>query len=227
MVYDRSLKPIFRDSVRVAEALNGQVENGMLMVDQVRASLAPGDYFLATQVRDPISRKIQARKTYVTVPSFRGQALALSDLELAGQIVEVEDHAPAGKFQKGDLHVVPLPSKIFAKSQPVYLYYEVYNLTRDAFGQTHYRVEYALKGVAGTGSRLIRGLGRLLGQTPQADGVQIAYEHTGTATWEPLYIALDVPQNSEEQLEIAVAVTDLNRPDQAGVHKRARFALGD
>ena len=76
-------------------------------------------------------------------------ALALSDLELAGQIVEVGEQA--GKFQKGDLRVVPLPSKIFAKGQPVYLYYEVYNLSRDAFGQTRYRVEYRLKGVQGSG----------------------------------------------------------------------------
>ncbi len=223
VVYDRSLRPVFRDSVRVAEAISGEAGKGTLMVDQVRAALSPGQYFLATQVRDPISRKIQAHKTYVTVQSFRGEALALSDLELAGQIVEVEEQV--GKFQKGDLRVVPLPSKTFAKAQPVYLYYEVYNLSRDAFGQTSYRVEYRLKGIQGTG--VIRGLGRLLGQTPRADGVQISYEHTGTATSEPLYIALDVPENSKEQLEIEVVVTDLNKSDTPSVSKQAQFVLGD
>ncbi|MYD59728.1 MAG: GWxTD domain-containing protein [Gemmatimonadetes bacterium] len=223
VVYDRSLRPVFRDSVRVAEAISGQAEKGTLMVDQVRAALSPGQYFLAAQVRDPISRKVQVHKTYVAVSSFRGEALALSDLELAGQIVEVGEQA--GKFQKGDLRVVPLPSKIFAKAQPVYLYYEVYNLNRDAFGQTRYRVEYRLKGVQGTG--LIRGLGRLLSQTPQTDGVQISYEHTGTAISEPLYIALDVPENSKEQLEIEVVVTDLNRPNTPSVSKQAQFLLGD
>ena len=223
VVYDRSLRPVFRDSVRVAEAIGGEAGKGTLMVDQVRAALSPGQYFLATQVRDPISRKIQAHKTYVTVQSFRGEALALSDLELAGQIVEVEEQV--GKFQKGDLRVVPLPSKTFAKAQPVYLYYEVYNLSRDAFGQTSYRVEYRLKGIQSTG--VIRGLGRLLGQTPRADGVQISYEHTGTATSEPLYIALDVPENSKEQLEIEVVVTDLNKSDTPSVSKQAQFVLGD
>ena len=223
VIYDRSLRPVFRDSVRVAEAISGQTGKGTLMVDQVRAALSPGQYFLAAQVRDPISRKIQAHKTYITVPSFRGEALALSDLELAGQIVEVGEQA--GKFQKGNLQVVPLPSKTFAKGQPVYLYYEIYNLSRDAFGQTSYRVEYRLKGVQGTG--LIRGLGRLLSQTARTDGVQISYEHTGTATSEPLYIALDVPENSEEQLEIEVVVTDLNRPNTPSVSKQARFLLGD
>ncbi|MXX12636.1 MAG: GWxTD domain-containing protein, partial [Gemmatimonadetes bacterium] len=223
VVYDRSLRPVFRDSVRVAEAISGQAEKGTLMVDQVRAALSPGQYLLGTQVRDPISRKVQVHKTYVAVSSFRGEALALSDLELAGQIVEVGEQA--GKFQKGDLRVVPLPSKIFAKGQPVYLYYEVYNLSRDAFGQTRYRVEYRLKGVQGTG--LIRGLGRLLSQTPQTDGVQISYEHTGTAISEPLYIALDVPENSKEQLEIEVVVTDLNRPNTPSVSKQAQFLLGE
>lgn len=223
VVYDRSLRPVFRDSVRVAEAISEQAGKGSLMVDQVRAALSPGQYLLGTQVRDPISRKVQVHKTYVAVSSFRGEALALSDLELAGQIVEVGEQA--GKFQKGDLQVVPLPSKTFAKGQPVYLYYEVYNLSRDAFGQTRYRVEYRLKGVQGTG--LIRGLGRLLSQTPRADGVQISYEHMGTATSEPLYIALDVPENSKEQLEIEVVVTDLNKPNTPSVSKQARFLLGD
>ena len=223
VVYDRSLRPVFRDSVRVAEAISGQAEKGMLMVDQVRAALSPGQYLLGTQVRDPISRKVQVHKTYVAVSSFRGEALALSDLELAGQIVEVGEQA--GKFQKGNLQVVPLPSKTFAKGQPVYLYYEVYNLSRDAFGQTSYRVEYRLKGVQGTG--LIRGLGRLLSQSPRADGVQISYEHAGTETSESLYIALDVPENSKEQLEIEVVVTDLNKPNTPSVSKQARFLLGD
>ena len=223
VVYDRSLRPVFRDSVRMAEAISGQAEKGTLMVDQTRAALSPGQYLLAAQVRDPISRKIQVHKAYVAVSSFRGEALSLSDLLLAGQIVEVEEQA--GKFQKGDLRVVPLPSKTFAKGQPVYLFYEVYNLSRDAFGQTRYRVEYRIKGVQGTG--LIRGLGRLLSQSPRADGVQISYEHTGTATSEPLYIALDVPENSKEQLEIEVVVTDLNRSNTPSVSKQARFLLGD
>ena len=46
-------------------------------------------------------------------------------------------------------------------------------------------------------------------------------------TWEPLYIALDVPQHSEEQLEIEVVVTDLNAPNPRGVRKQIRFAMGD
>ena len=223
VVYDRSLRPVFRDSVRVAEAISGQADKGTLMVDQVRAVLSPGQYLLGTQVRDPISQKVQVHKTYVAVSSFRGEALALSDLELAGQIVEVGEQA--GKFQKGDFRVVPLPSKTFAKGQPVYLYYEVYNLSRDAFGQTRYRVEYRLKGVQDMG--VVRGLGRLLSQSPQADGVQISYEHAGTATSEPLYIALDVPENSKEQLEIEVVVTDLNRPNTPSVSKQAQFVLGN
>ena len=45
--------------------------------------------------------------------------------------------------------------------------------------------------------------------------MQISYEHTGTATSESLYIALDVPENSKEQLEIEVVVTDLNRVEYA------------
>ena len=69
----------------------------------------------------------------------------VSDLVVAGKIATIEARAE-GKFIRDELEVLPLPSHTFAPEQPVYLYYEVYNLFRDDTGQTHYRVDYAVRG---------------------------------------------------------------------------------
>ena len=59
--------------------------------------------------------------------------MQISDLELAWEIASKET---AGKFAKGDLNVIPMPSRTYQKGQSVFVYYEIYNLKKDEFGQT-------------------------------------------------------------------------------------------
>ena len=218
VVYDRDWQPVFHDSVRVAEKAN--TSTGALMVDQVRAPLPPGGHFVAVQVRDPVSRKVQVFKRELDIENFAPKVLALSDLELAGDVTETD---AGGKFQKGDVRVIPMPSKTFVKGQPVYLYYEVYDLMRDAFGQTKYRVDYVLDGkdASSTGARILGGLGKLLGQVPSAGGVKISYEHTGEKEAESIYIALDVNAVAQSRIDLTVTVTDLN--SEKAVTKKIGF----
>lgn len=46
--------------------------------------------------------------------------LMMSDLEVAG-IIEAHGNHVQSKFGKGDLEVVPMPSRTFVPEQPVYL----------------------------------------------------------------------------------------------------------
>ena len=39
---------------------------------------------------------------------------------------------------------MPNPSLFYMPGQPVFVYYEVYNLAKDEFGATRYRVSYEL-----------------------------------------------------------------------------------
>ncbi|MBT4136638.1 MAG: hypothetical protein HOE48_01925, partial [Candidatus Latescibacteria bacterium] len=223
VVYDREWRSVFQDSNEAVEKVSG-ASSGTLMVDQIRASLKSGPHFVAVEVRDPVSDKIQIFKGDVFINRYRDDVLGLSDLELAG---DVRDASGAGKFVKGDVQVVPLPSKMFLKGQPVYVYYEVYNLTRDTFGQTKYRVDYVLKGKGAStvGARILGGLGKLLGQAPLADGVTISYEHSGEAHWEPIYVGLDVTSVDKPEVELTVMVTDLNAFGAPLVEKTIHFVV--
>lgn len=223
MVYDRNWRSVFQDS-RVAVEQVTDLSLGTLLVDQVRASLKSGPHFVAVQVRDLESKKIQIYKGELDVARYWDGVFAMSDLELAG---DVREGIESGKFVKGDVQVIPLPSKTFVKGQPVYVYYEVYQLARDIFGQTKYRVDYELKGKDATsvGARIVGGLGKLLGQTSQADGVTISYEHVGNADWESIYVALDVTAVEKPEVTLTVVVTDLNAPGTAQVKKTIDFVV--
>ncbi|MCZ6634214.1 MAG: hypothetical protein O7G87_12480, partial [bacterium] len=227
VIYNSSLQAVFRDSVQAQEIVPGDVSAGTLMVDQVRAGLRPGKYFMAIQVRDPVSKRIQVHKGYVELEAYGDLGLRLSDLEVAGLVTEREDEE-VGKFRKGVLEVIPMPSKTFVKGQTVYLYYELYNLVRDSFGQTKYRVDYTLKGSDPSSiARVLGGVGRLLGRSTQKDGVRVSYEHSGQSDWESIYISLDVSPVEGDELEVEVQVTDLNAPGKPSDAKTVRFVLGD
>ena len=66
--------------------------------------------------------------------------LAVSDLLLASDI------KPKTSFPEGrdDLRVTPNPLHTYARSEPVFIYLEIYNLKMDRFGRTKYRISYRL-----------------------------------------------------------------------------------
>jgi len=102
-------------------------------------TIDPGQYQLAVEVGDKRGGSIGTFQEQRAL-SFPDTALAVSDLLLASQI------APANPFPESrqDLTVVPNPLRSFTRSEPVFIYLEVYNLARDAFGRTGYDISYRL-----------------------------------------------------------------------------------
>ncbi|MBT5830650.1 MAG: hypothetical protein HOH77_10700, partial [Candidatus Latescibacteria bacterium] len=200
---------------------------GQLWIDQAKMDLEPGNYFLAARVTDPRSGRLQIYRQDVEVEAYVLPTLMMSDLEVAGKIVELST-PEVGKFMRGDVEVVPLPSHTFAPAQAVYLYYEVYNLFRNEVGQTRYKVDYAVRGVSeSAGARLLRGIGKLLGVTRDDEGVKISYEHQGASDNESVYIALDLDATEGQKMEISVTVTDLIRTGRPEQVKSVTVMIGD
>ena len=216
VVYNDDTVPVYSDTIRIAQGIPDEslAGPGALMVDQVRASLNPGTYFVAVEVRDPGTQKTQALLKRIEVQDFGDTEFALSEVEVAIQIAEA-DPTLGAQFLKEGLTVLPLPSRIFAEKAQIYLYYEVYNLLRNRNGQSRYRVDYHIRGGKPKGARrLLGGLARLVGTTTEGDELRVSYEHEGFSASEPMYIALDVDPVDREDIEVAVRVTDLMRNDE-------------
>ena len=101
--------------------------------------VGPGAYQLVVEVGDRIGGSIGTfRKSRVFT---RGDTLLeMSDLLLASQIASVNPFPES----RTDLTVVPNPLRTFGRSEPVFIYLEVYHLTRDAFGRTAYEISYRM-----------------------------------------------------------------------------------
>jgi hypothetical protein len=197
---------------------------GALLIGQSNIDLKPGDYFLAVQVRDPVSGKIQIYRRPTTVDAFPDSGLALSSLELAGRIGP-SDHPGSGPFAKGEIDVVPLPSHTFLPERPVGLYYEIYNLNRDVYGSTHYRVDYTVQTAARAFS-LTSTLGRLLTRSTKREVTRISYDHEGTDATDPIHISLNIPGPGIDPISVTVSVTDLNAPGDPTAARTIELAFG-
>jgi len=188
------------------QVLDGAFIPGVLAVE-VRAGL----HHLSFQIRDVVSGKSQVYQQPLAVADFsQVDGLSMSDIALAFW-VGPRDSTTTGPFHKRGLEVIPMASKAFRPDQNAFVYFEVYNLKRDEFGQTKYRVDYSFraeeKGIAPV--RALRGIGRFLRLQEKRREVVISYEQSGGAPEDVAYVELDLKDAEPGGQEVRVKVTDL------------------
>ena len=105
---------------------------GVFVPDVLTLNIPPGEYELQVQLKDMNSGRVGLYKQAVDVRDYAQETLQISDIELAYDIGEEPSNT---RFEGGHL-VVPMPSRAYAGSQKVYVYFEIYNLKQDPFGQT-------------------------------------------------------------------------------------------
>jgi hypothetical protein len=105
-----------------------------------------------------------------------------------------------------------MASRTYRFGEPVFIYYEIYNLKRDEFGSTKYRILYEIRSLGRTsvGARVLSGLGRLIGKREERNVISIEYEHVGTATDEPAYLELDMGASEPGRQVLKILVLDEN-----------------
>ena len=177
----------------------------VVLPDVVRLEVPPGVYRLEVKARDRMTGRLGIYRQQVVVESYHKEGLRVSDLELAYNVSEAA--ANLGKFGKHGLNVVPMPSRTYGTGQNVFVYYEIYNLKKDNFGQTQYRVEYTMG--PKSGGVLSRLAQTLRGRSNKRE-VAVGYEQLGFQDSEVAYTELELGEARSGRHYLTVEVTDLN-----------------
>ena len=206
---DEDRTTIYRTSEAFYYRTVGEVNKtkGSFIPEILKAQVPPGKYELQVQLKDRISGRTGLYKQSIEVPDFNLEALQLSDIELA---MNIGDPATPEKFHKGDVWVIPMPTRSYREDQKVYAYYEIYNLQEDTFGQTRYKVQYTVRtgkghsvGVFGA---VKRGIGAIFDRgKPQ---VSVSYEQVGSNPTETEYFELDLSKAKAGLQVLEVRVED-------------------
>ena len=143
----------------------------------------------------------------VEIHDFSGDDLSMSDIMLAYRVEESFDGRPSrpSDIVRKGYSMQPAPWSVFSTNQPIYLYFEVYNLETDETGVANYNVEAVLVpkrdrgGVAGA-------IGRLFGGGDE--GVSVTVPASIEATDDGQYLILDASNQEPGLYTLAVRVTD-------------------
>ena len=190
-------------------------EKGGLAIGIFQTEMLTGTYHYAIQAKDTDERKIGIYKNTVTVHDYTSSNLMTSDLQLADSITPATN---TGKFVKKGLNVIPHPGRHFERSQPVYLYFEIYNLTKDEYGRTRFRTDYtlsSLKGKKDVVSKIITEVGDMIGMESRRGQITVSYENRGTIESEIGYTGIDMKDSPPGKYSLTVVVEDLNSKKRA------------
>ncbi len=201
-----------------------QVADGAFIPGVMPVDLPPGTYQMALQVRDVVSGKSQVYQQEVVLEDYhKTSGLLISDIELAFATEPTEE--TEGEYVKNGLKVIPMSSLAFRSHQNAFVYFEIYNLKQDAFGQTRYRVEYTLRSKRDRAlpAKILHGLGRVFRLSEKDQEIVIAYDQAGNRPDEVAYVELDLTGTREGGQLVRVAVTDLLADEQAS--KEISFSI--
>jgi GWxTD domain-containing protein len=159
------------------------------------------------QVEDVASGRLQAYRENIRTSNFSGKNLIMSDIILAGNIYPIEPENARGNFVKNDLQILPTVSRSFEKGDAMYIYFEVYNLTRGPdYGETEYEVEHAIRD-SEAGNAILGSVGRILVGRGSSVGIGQIVGGIRTADYQKLKI--DTSSLIAGKYDLVVTIRDL------------------
>jgi len=181
---------------------------GSFVPEILTTEVPPGKYELQIQVKDMVSGRTGLYKQSLEVNDYAPETLHMSDIQLgSGFATEGQP-----KFQKGDIWIIPMPTRTYGERQKVYAYFEIYNLNKNSFGQTSYKTQYNVRssslpsiGVFGAVSSGFKKLFR-----NRKPSFSIETEHTGSNTeLEAEYVEIDLEKAKPGVNALEIKITDL------------------
>ena len=171
-------------------------EEARLWTDTQPMEAEPGPATVSVEFETAGGGAEAAQRREVDVPDYTDEALNVSDLMLAYAVEEEyeagEDGVSGGRVRRGDFVIQPAPWSVFDNAQPIYLYFETYDLDQNAEGQNAYAVEVTLK-PKDTSSGVARFVKNVFGGDD--GGVSVEFEAGGTGPEDATYTII----NAEDQ----------------------------
>jgi tetratricopeptide (TPR) repeat protein len=182
------------------------------LIGQYHFAVKPDSYHVAFFVQQPATKRVGGWKDDMRVPQFNDGQLAMSSIVLASAI-EPAINNDADLFVRHGLRILPNPYKRFSRAKPVYIYFELYNLTPDAEGKAAFVVEYTtlLRKEKKSGAKKVFSLFGG-GAKPSTT---LVMEREANATTSMEYLALDLARAGAGDFRLSIKVKEKNSGKQS------------
>ena len=180
---------------------------GQFLLGQRDLIIDPDSLVLAVEVRDQDKESVGVFRDTISVVAFPSDGISMSSVLLASQVKEIDQA----------LIVTPNPLRAFGAGELLYMYFEVYNLERDAFGQTDFAVTYKIgpPDLRRFSNREDRKAVAMLGEGEDLWRISVSTEYQGDLANEEIYLGVDLSELKRGVHLLSVVVTDKRTGIQA------------
>ncbi|MBL7980106.1 MAG: GWxTD domain-containing protein [Bacteroidetes Order II. Incertae sedis bacterium] len=167
-----------------------------------------GNQTLSVEFETASGGTMGVQRRNIVVPDYYKPVFAMSDAMLAYHVAESPDNKPIhpGDVLRNGLSIRPAPWSVFDKANPIYFYFEMYNLAQDVSGKTKYQVEAQLVPKE-SGNGMQRTVNSLLRRKEK--GVSVKFENSGTTRDDGQYLVLEAGKQETGLYTLTVRIKDL------------------
>ncbi len=198
--YDEAVHVL--DSVRI----QGMAAKLASRTQHYRFEVEPGGYQISFFARqEAVDRTVLGGEQFdYAIRSFGQTDLEMSDVVAALGVSESD--AP-GSVQLGDVFVRLNPAHEFDRSEPVFLYYEIYNLKLDESGIADYEIDIQISLL----KKRNRGLGKVFGFLGRGGKKEVSISNRRNSRSSEVddYISFDASKLTEGDYKVAIVVQDM------------------
>ncbi|MFC1726727.1 GWxTD domain-containing protein, partial [candidate division KSB1 bacterium] len=114
-------------------------DSEQFLLDINKIILIPGNYIFGIEYYSEDRKDRGFSKKDIQINKFSNDALQISDILLA------YNYAPENaeqKFQRNDINLIPMPYPVTNNKRKLGVYFEIYNLEKDDYGEISYEITY-------------------------------------------------------------------------------------
>ncbi|KPK95938.1 hypothetical protein AMJ80_02785 [bacterium SM23_31] len=195
-----------RDKDVEYEAAGIDTSSDEIVVDQFTYQIEPDIYNLGIEIKDWYSDNVGTFRDTLFIEEYGYDSLQISDIKMAWNITITD---PAAPVVRDNLKIEPNPRRVYLMNQPVYIYYEIYNLFLDAIpGNSNYTVETSLEHLEGDQPSITEFVRRLILNEKQDFGVTTKFTRQGSDRDETSFLRLDHNLTKPGPYQLTLKVTD-------------------
>lgn len=203
-IFDDRMDQLYKDlrNFTIKDTSDSHVFNDYF-IDEFEFPLALHRHNIAIHARVPSANKLMSWQYHYTLTDSARNRLSCSTLKLAFEISLTKD---IESRHRSDLKIIPNPTKQFKKMEPLFAYFEIYNLLLDKEGMTNYTLNFVLKEKTQKSNVFERIIGLFGGKR----GYQVSLENnmTGRTSTVADYISFDMSRLKAGEYELNLMVKD-------------------
>ena len=182
-----------------------------LFIDEIELPLALERYNVSMHTRIKETHKLNGWRWVCDPGDLVRDRLACSTLKLA---FDIRPTSETNRRDRGVLRIIPNPTKTFDRKEPVFVYYEIYNLTYSDQAITDYTVNFMLRKAGKKG--IVKRIKGLFGSGQE---YQISVESSQSSTSRTVtdYISFDMSKARKGKYELTLEIRDNVSGEEASV----------